>query len=261
MFDVNHVSSMLKNARIKKNLTQGALAEKIGVTFQAVSNWERGNSLPDLSNLANICSILDIDLYELVGATQNKELIDQLVSGTCDLEKVSIRDIGAIAPMVPPEQLMTVISSKKDDIKELSILVQLAPFIDVDLIEEIGKDLTPSNIGEVVELSPFVTNEMCAFWIEKLENLSDFTLDIGLLSELGPFLSQEKMDQLAEKVIPDNLIVLDAVAPFLSQNALDKLTDRLETLTYDDYAIGMECLAPFLSKEAMKRLHEKVQDI
>lgn len=162
MFDVNHVSSMLKNARIKKNLTQGALAEKIGVTFQAVSNWERGNSLPDLSNLANICSILDIDLYEL------------------------------------------------------SILVQLAPFIDGDLIEEIGKDLTPSNIGEVVELSPFVTNEMCAFWIEKLENLSDFTLDIGLLSELGPFLSQEKMDQLAEKVIPDNLIVLDAVAPFLS---------------------------------------------
>ena len=91
MFDVNHVSSMLKSARIKKNYTQGVVAEKIGVSFQAVSNWERGNSLPDLSNLANICSILDIDLYELVGASRNNELVDQLISGTCDLKKVSIR--------------------------------------------------------------------------------------------------------------------------------------------------------------------------
>ena len=35
MFDVNQVSHILKEARIKKNLTQSALAEQLGVTYQA----------------------------------------------------------------------------------------------------------------------------------------------------------------------------------------------------------------------------------
>ena len=33
MFDVNHVSNMLKEARIRKNLTQSSLADKLNVTY------------------------------------------------------------------------------------------------------------------------------------------------------------------------------------------------------------------------------------
>jgi transcriptional regulator with XRE-family HTH domain len=260
MFDVNHVSGMLKNARIKKNLTQSALADKIGVTYQAVSNWERGNSLPDVSNLAGLCDILDVNLYELLGASQNAQLVDRMLSGSCELEEASIRDIASIAPMLPPEQLMSAVRAKADSIKELSTLVQLAPFIDGDLIEEIGASLVPANVGEIVALSPFVSDKMCAVWIEKLEDFGDFDLDVGLLSALGPYLSQEKMDRLSERVVPDTLIVLDSVAPFLSQGALERLADRLERITFDDYAVGLECLAPFLSRDALRRLHKKVVD-
>ncbi|MBQ9460149.1 MAG: helix-turn-helix domain-containing protein [Oscillospiraceae bacterium] len=260
MFDVSHVSSTLKNARIKKNLTQSALADRLGVTYQAVSNWERGNSLPDISNLGNLCDILDVNLYELIGATQNAELVDELLSGSCDLREASIRDVASIAPMLPPEQLMSVVEAIADEIKEMAVLVQLAPFIDSDLIEKIGAALVPTSIGEIVALSPFVSNEMCAAWIEKLDDVRDFELDVGLLSALGPYLSREKMDQLSERVVPDTLIVLDSVAPFLSRDALERLADRLETITFDDYAVGMECLSPFLSKDAMRRLHKKIVD-
>ena len=39
MFNINDVSRMLREARIQKNLTQNALADQMGVTYQAVSNW------------------------------------------------------------------------------------------------------------------------------------------------------------------------------------------------------------------------------
>ncbi len=260
MFNVNTVSYMLKEARIKKNLTQSALAEKLGVTYQAVSNWERGASVPDISNLSILCNLLELDLYKLVGASQNPELAEEILSNPGILNDAPIDAIATVASMLPPEQLMEIVRTKKTGIHNLATLVQLAPFIDADLIEELGADLVPSHIGEVVELSPFATNELCARWIEKLESMENFDLDVGLLSELGPYLSQEKMDQLSERVIPDSLIVLDSVAPFLSTDALSRLAERVEHITLNDYLVGMECLLPFLGRDTMERLHKKVVD-
>lgn len=260
MFTVDQVSRMLKEARIKKNLTQSALADRLGVTYQAVSNWERGASVPDVANLSALCELLELDLYALIGASQSPELAEGLLSDPEALKNAPIKSIAAVAPMLPPEQLMEAVRAHSAEIRDLATLVQLAPFIDADLIEELGRGLAPAHVGEVVELSPFVTNELCAKWIEKLEDLEDFTLDVGLLSALGPYLSQEKMDKLAERVVPDSLVVLESVAPFLSQDALRRLADRLERITLDDYLIGMECLLPFLGREAMERLHKKVAE-
>ena len=44
MFDTNKVAANIKNARVKKNMTQMNLADEMGVSYQAVSNWERGVS-------------------------------------------------------------------------------------------------------------------------------------------------------------------------------------------------------------------------
>ena len=41
MFDTNKVANNIKNARTKKNMTQMNLADEMGVSYQAVSNWER----------------------------------------------------------------------------------------------------------------------------------------------------------------------------------------------------------------------------
>lgn len=260
MFDVNNISRILKEARIKKNLTQNALADQLGVTYQAVSNWERGASLPDIANLSRLCDLLELDLYKLIGASQSQELAEEILSNPDALNKVPIDAIAAIAPMLTPEQLMETVRARKSDIHDLATLVQLAPFISADLTEELGADLSPSDISEVVELSPFVTNKLCAKWIEKLESMEDFELDVALLSELGPYLSQKKMDKLSERVVPDSLIVLCSVAPFLSSDALCRLADCLEQITLDDYLLGIGCLMPFLGRDAMERLHQKVAD-
>ena len=45
--------------RNNKNMTQADLGERIGVSFQAVSKWERGETLPDISLLPTLADILE----------------------------------------------------------------------------------------------------------------------------------------------------------------------------------------------------------
>lgn len=258
MFDVNHASHIIRSARIKKNLTQSALANLMGVTYQAVSNWERGNSLPDISKLEDLCSVLGINLSELIGTAEDAKLANEVINGICDYTNVSAEIIASIAPLIPPEQLMDMVRKTKSQYTNMSILLQIAPFIDGDLIEELCVGVQPHNIGEIVAMSPFISNKSCARLIEKLDSCEVFDLDVGLLSALGPFLSKEKMDQMAEKVIPESLTILTSVAPFVSQTALEAMADRLEKVTLEDYLVGAECLMPFLSKDTLKKLHGKV---
>ena len=51
--------------RKKHGWTQSELAEKLGITDKAISKWETGKSLPDLSLFTPLCSLLEITLNEL----------------------------------------------------------------------------------------------------------------------------------------------------------------------------------------------------
>ena len=64
---MNDFSVRLKDRRAALGLTQEALAEKIHVTRQAVSNWENGKSLPDLEMLALLSWALEMDVSALLG--------------------------------------------------------------------------------------------------------------------------------------------------------------------------------------------------
>ncbi len=59
------ISEILKEARKKKGLTQAELANKLGVTDRAISNWENGKRLPDYTLIYKLCDKLDIDINKL----------------------------------------------------------------------------------------------------------------------------------------------------------------------------------------------------
>ena len=56
--------------RQMRKMTQEEFALRIGVTAQAVSKWERGNGLPDVSLLAGICKVLRISANQLIGVEE-----------------------------------------------------------------------------------------------------------------------------------------------------------------------------------------------
>ena len=59
--------------RKEKKLTQKNLADKLGITDRAISKWENGKSLPDLSLLKPLCDTLDITINELLSGEFIKE--------------------------------------------------------------------------------------------------------------------------------------------------------------------------------------------
>ncbi|EOR25176.1 helix-turn-helix domain-containing protein [Niallia sp. RD1] len=71
-----YFSSKIKEERLKHNMSQQQLGEKLNISRQSISKWERGESYPSIELLIKISDIFDITLDELVkGDNSLKEKI------------------------------------------------------------------------------------------------------------------------------------------------------------------------------------------
>ena len=60
------LSDNLKKIRKENNLSQEQLAEKLGVSRQAVSKWESDQSFPEMDKILSICEIFGYNIDELM---------------------------------------------------------------------------------------------------------------------------------------------------------------------------------------------------
>ena len=63
--DQKKIGAFIAQCRKEKNLTQMQLAELLEITNQAVSKWENGRGMPDMTLLQPLCDVLGISLNEL----------------------------------------------------------------------------------------------------------------------------------------------------------------------------------------------------
>lgn len=73
------ISKLIKIIRKENNLTQNEFAEKLGVTYQAVSKWENGKSIPDILTLKEISKMYDIDINDLLDGKNTKRKRSKLL--------------------------------------------------------------------------------------------------------------------------------------------------------------------------------------
>ncbi len=81
---------VLKNVRVKNNLTQDEMAEKLSVTRQAVSRWENGDSTPNIETLKQISIAFDVSINTLLGSP--RKLICQCCGMPLDDDSVISRE-------------------------------------------------------------------------------------------------------------------------------------------------------------------------
>lgn len=111
-----YIGNFIKSMRKRSGLTQHELAERIGVGNKAVSKWEQGRGIPDISLLYQLSLVLDMDIEsilagnlgdlgkEWIGIIHAGDAPNGCISGRQDLEYfismfllVGIRDIAVIS--------------------------------------------------------------------------------------------------------------------------------------------------------------------
>ena len=76
------LSEALRENRMRCKMTQEFVAESLGVSRQAVSKWENGNSDPSTSNLCELAKLYGVPVEELLNAASSS--IEQLQKNTED---------------------------------------------------------------------------------------------------------------------------------------------------------------------------------
>ena len=71
--DLN-LGSVIKRLRIEHSITQEELAEYLGISFQAVSKWETGTTLPDITLLPKLAAFFGVKIDELFSINHEDEL-------------------------------------------------------------------------------------------------------------------------------------------------------------------------------------------
>lgn len=66
-------NEQIQKLRKEKGLTQNDLAEKLFISYQAVSQWETGNTKPDIELLPRLAEIFEVSIDELFGVERNEQ--------------------------------------------------------------------------------------------------------------------------------------------------------------------------------------------
>lgn len=259
MFDTMKVARKIKEARIARNMTQMNLADAMEVSYQAVSNWERGNSCPDIGKLEQLCQILEISVEELLGTDSASRTLSRIIEKEppveADAEPITIEQIQEVAPLLPPADVERLVDDSLDGQEEeeldLKAIIGLAPFLDEEYLDALVRKAHVRSLKELTGLAPFLSEEL----LDTLVENADLNEDISGVIGLAPFLSEETLDKLVQKLLPLNgLKGLAGLAPFLSEETLDRLVEGAEEKGDMADIIG---LAPFLSEETLNRLVRK----
>lgn len=92
--DVKAVGNQIALFRRAKGLTQAELGQRLGITFQAVSKWERGETLPDTALLPDLAVILETSIDYLLSGGQmqtgykGKITVSQMADGLNCLKRM-----------------------------------------------------------------------------------------------------------------------------------------------------------------------------
>lgn len=135
MFSMEEIGGKILSLRKSRNMTQVNLADKLGITYQAVSSWERGNSMPDIEKLPEISKLFEISIDELIGESKVVTImLDTSKQEPENFEELTEEDITEVLPILKPDQITEVVNGvNKSALKDVH---KLLPFMELEDIKE-----------------------------------------------------------------------------------------------------------------------------
>jgi len=211
--ELMRIGGRISVCRQNKNMTQEELAYRLGITPQALSKWERGVSLPDISMLADLSRLLEISTDALLGIGAGNP--SEMEGGEIQLE------IGA---------------NLRNSLEPLELIFgeKLVPFFEdnqfAGRIMELRKKLSRQGIWlpvfrirdemELKEQEFMVLAYRNVLYSEVMETIGEGTLDYMLqkLGEILPVKYYEILSPDLVKCLVDNLkvrypVLIESIVP------------------------------------------------
>ena len=219
MFNMKNVGRKISLLRKERNLTQMELADMLNISYQAVSNWERGETMPDISKLPEIAQIFDTSIDNILGNNSTTRLVNNIINTDLSNDIIAIDEFKSITPILKPTQISE-ISNKVSDSDDMNDLLEYIPFVSKTVADKIAKKCIEKEQIFLDELLPFISIECADNLVDKAIELN---YSINVLLTTLPFISTGIADKIAKKCIENNYISLDELVPFISQDLLEEL--------------------------------------
>ena len=224
-------SEKLKEIRKKEGISQEQLAERIGVTRQAITKWETGKGLPDVENMVIIAEIFKTTIDELLMNSVTKETPEPsaYTSETIydiDCEKHFDVNIGSAAAIM--------LSSGDDE--KLHVKLSSETLANLGSMYKIKLDDRKNKLDVIClnknKLSRYEAEESLTVEIilpDKYSNHCEIAAGVKLLAISNLHLNRLEYDGAAEQVlISDSSGSLEFTAKTNYEITVDKITGRLD---------------------------------
>lgn len=240
-----------------RKLTQEEFAARLGVTPQAVSKWERGSGLPDISLVEGICNILKIDANLLLGVESSQICENQNAAA----EK-EIRNNLTAEPLVlefGEELAMTVASADSSDPESAAAVLEFVMnYVNQkrkDLARKAGMLLPLLRLRDNLSLSKSGYRILCYDRV-----LEEGTADI-LLAQSANCSEQTPNVKSPEKAVW--MALIDRVSEICEANYAAVLNKQIVKTMVDGIKESYPGIADGLVPERLSylRVERKLQDI
>ena len=175
MFDTMKFGKALSTLRKQADMTQNEVADRLNLSRQAISKYERGESFPDISILVMIAELFNVTLDELINYGEptkgESTILKNVAKGNADIIAENIADVVNLAPLLKP-----------------SILTKLS-----HQFEKQGID-----ISDIITLAEYLNDESVVKLIEKatFDDIND-----ELLEKFIPMLNHNSKEAIFQKIL------------------------------------------------------------
>lgn len=209
--DISKIGVFLKAARKNKLITQGNVAEQLGISAQAVSKWERGENLPDIAFFPEIARIYGVEVDEILAAGQ---IAVKRNSFEEDLKKLQARIDLIIGDLFKTNNYETVL----EDIMPYTNAAQRANILSQILVR---RDFSALEI-----LMPYLGKDNKTAMLHSL--LKDEAYDV--VEDMMPMFTRKQRDIIVSHLAAQNegLDIIENFIPFFDK----KQRELLKNLIY-----------------------------
>lgn len=275
----NIFSYQLNMLRQKKSLSQEIIAQKLYVSRQSVSKWERGDAEPDIDKLIALADIFGVDLnYLLAGQQSPEELLLKLTAVRKGFKKPVLNDVNLEIYGKDRIELLGSNGSGKSTIVNIiagmlrpdagHIERLFDPKEDLNVMPQENTLIETLRLAEHIALSAgihriystqFVSGLLQKFHLEEQANVRIIDLSGGQKRRLALLLSVMSSSKLL--ILDEPTVGMDLESIDFFWNYMDHVAGSVLTITHDFNQIDRYFNRVLLLKDGVIVQDEKVTEI